>query len=175
MPNTGLVKNATTQSIPNFPELTPNKINAIVTKHFTNVILYLPIDQSSLLFWLLYQARADNTINYSTVLLRRYCKMVYETNKHYNSKFSKKRPNGLSMSIFPIRRNLVSLIQAGYLIRINVNNLMINPMLTYYEYLSRKEYKTIVAEYQLLSAEDQKSLSDFCNKYVNLVKSKING
>lgn len=175
MPNTSIVKNTITTCLPNLPELPPNKSNAIVTKHFSNIILYLPIDQSALMFWLLYQMHADNTIIYSTVLLRRYCKIVYEANKHYNVKFSLKKPNGLMMSTLPIRRNFVALIQAGYLIRVNPEKIMINPMLTYYEWLSRKQYISIMAKYQLLSADNQKELSEFCIEYINLVKSKING
>ena len=171
--NTSLVKNTKTLQLPFFPVLPPNKSNAVLTKHFTNCALYLPADLVGLLSWLVYQCAADNTIVYNTQLLHRYCKSVYEANKQYNTKYNRKSPNGLKASLTGVRISLIKLIERGYIIRISNDKMLINPMLSWYEYLSRKEYNAVMAEYQAISADE--GLVEFCKKYINLVNKKIHG
>ena len=171
--NTGVVKKTNTLSLPVLPVLLPNKINAIVTKHLTNCVLYLPTHLAAMLIWMVYQCRADNTFFYNTSLLRRYCKSVYEANMEYNKKFHRRMHPGLKASVTGARRSVSALLEMGYLLRVSGDKLMINPLLTYYEYISRKEYKVIMERYQELVPGDE--LTAFCVDYVNLVNKKING
>lgn len=171
--NTGKVKNTITTVLPQFPALVPNKRNSIVTKHLTNTVLYLPHDMSAMLIWLVYVCREDNTLDYSTQLLRRYCMAIFESNKLYGAKKSRKKPNGLTANVVGARYTMIKLIEQGYVIRLSEKKILLNPMLRYSKYLSSKEYNKIMADYQeLVISEESK---DFFWKYISLVNLKING
>jgi hypothetical protein len=102
--NTGRIKKTKTLSLPDFPAT--NKTTRVVTKHFTNLAMYLERDQLSLLNWLVYNCGMDNRIKYSTVLLQRYAKSVDEVQHHYGSKVR------LKASVQGIRGVLEGLIRA---------------------------------------------------------------
>ena len=161
--NTKRIQSTYTLYFPSMPILTSNKCTKVVTKHFCNIALYMSANQASMLWWLLYQSGADGTFNYSTNLLRKYSKSLIEARKLYGSK------NKLTSSLMPIRNNFEWLIKNGYLFWME-DKVIINPMLSYYERLSRKDYLSIADKYQRICKEN---LQPFLLDYVKLVKSKM--
>lgn len=161
--NTKRIKSTITARFPELPILAPNKCTKVVTKHFCNVSLYMSPNTASLLWWLLYQSGADGSFTYNTTLLKKYSKSIIEARKFY------KLENALTSNIFHIRQNLEWLIASGYLFW-HEGKLMINPMLSYYERLSRKDFLYFSEKYQEIS---QSNLQPFLAEYVKTVKSKM--
>jgi len=66
--NTKLISSSRTKSLPKFPELQTGKTRRVMTKHFTNLSLWLPHDELQLLNFLCYDndTLANNTFLYST-------------------------------------------------------------------------------------------------------------
>ncbi len=162
--NTLLIKNTRTLLLPNLPVLTANKCTKVVTKHFINTPLYMSLDQCSLFQWLLYQSGADNTFIYNTQLLRSYSKSIGEAQKEYGGK------NGLKTSLGASRANLTYLLTNGYILWLNEFKMIINPMFTYYEFISRREYVAFCNKYQLA---DVNNIQPLLAEYVNMVKNKM--
>lgn len=146
--NTGRIKKTKTLSLPDFPAT--NKTTRVVTKHFTNLAMYLERDQLSLLNWLVYNCGMDNKIKYSTVLLQRYAKSVEMVQYHYGSKVS------LRASVPLVRKEFQHLIEVGYVISYG-DEFFLNPMLSYQaDYVTAKEYKIICA------ITDERMIGAFC-------------
>lgn len=173
--NTKLISSATVLSLPCFPELSAQKSNRVVTKHFTNAALYLLPNQIALLNWLIYQSKVDNTVVYSTQLLIRFCATVKEVSKTYNND-----KLCFSTDIKYCRQLFKTLIQDGYLLpNYKKNVFTINPMLTYRaEYMRPKDYKSICDHYTILmilpegktSSLKHSDICIFCRRYSEIVE-----
>lgn len=156
-----MIKDVKVQSLPVFPPLTAVKSNRVVTKHFTNLALYLLPDQFGLLAWLLYQCEGDNSFIYTTHLLTRYSAAVKACSEVY-------QPSHLHCDLKAIRANLKTLIQSGYiLLTSSRKRLIINPILSYSG--SFKDYSRAVADYQELAPE---SAVEFADRYMDLARKK---
>ena len=131
-------------SLPYFPELSGQKTSRVITKHFTNAAMYMPKDQFCMLTWLIYQSKADNTVNYSTQLLIRYSAAIKASTQLYNS------TNNLNTGIKHLRVVFKTLIQNGYLLpNYNKKLFTINPMLSYRaEYMRVDKYRIACADYK---------------------------
>ena len=179
--NTNLISNSKVMSLPYFSELSAQKSNRVITKHFTNLALYLPPNQFALLNWLIYQSKADNTVVYSTQLLIRYSAAVKECEKQYYLSA------GLQKNIKAIRPIFQKLIESGYLLpNYKKNVFTINPMLTYRaEYMRPKDYEEIVTGWQVIkgaykdvrdihpetgyTGSYDRYISEFCRRYSEIV------
>ena len=58
--NTKLITGTKPKKELNLPKLTADKRNRVVTKHFTNLAMYLERNELSLLNWLVYQSDVNN-------------------------------------------------------------------------------------------------------------------
>lgn len=149
MPNTKLIATTKTKSLPDFQPT--KRTTRVVTKHFTNLAFYLPQDQYCLLSWLVYNCEMDNTIKYSTFILRRYSEAIKAVCEHYKADI------GVKTSLQTVRLVFKSLIEQGYIISFN-NKLLLNPMLSYQaDYISSKKYHEICKKY----AEGKDVCEDF--------------
>lgn len=94
----------------------------------------------------MYQSRNDNTVRYSTHLLKKYRASVMEANKQYDQDL------GLVISVQGIRESFKGLIEMGYLLpNYSADVFTINPMLVYRtEYIRKDEYRELVQLYQAI-------------------------
>lgn len=169
--NTKLIENTQVISIPYFPELTGSKTTRVITKHFTNLAMYLDPELFALLSWLIYQSKADNSFKYSTQLLRKYSEAIKGCEKTYGSR-------RLSVDVKRIRVNLKALIQSGHLLPTNIKNtFIINPMLSYRsEYITSDEYKTACRYYNNIrigSLPKHKELTYFTIAYRLVIEKRM--
>jgi hypothetical protein len=141
--NTNLISSTKNIRLPYLPKLTGLKTNRVITKHYTNCALYLSPDRFSLLTWLIYQSRNDNSVKYSTHLLNKYSAAIKEANKEYNGL------GWLKTSIQFIRQDFKWLIENGYLFNNYEKDVFtINPLLSYRtEYIRAAEYDMLVEWY----------------------------
>ena len=161
MANTNKIRNAQTESLPKFPILAVGKTKRLVTKHFTNLALWLQEDQLALMNYLIYQTQADNTFVYSTKLLVQYSNSMYAAQKEYSS--SARKP-----SVGLMRLHLEALIRKGMIFQTGVKNkLMISPMLTYCpDIINSKQYNVVQEMYQVSSPEKIHVFTDYFSKLV---------
>lgn len=165
-----IIENLTTESLPYFPILGVGKTNRTITKHFTNLHLYLDRDRLTLLTWLLYECAADNSIEYSHHLVTRYSAAISAAEKQYNTKAN------LNVSVKAVRNSFKQLITSGCLLSTSGKSIfLINPMLSYRtEYVSKKEYKEYCRLYNLCKYTTE-GISLYYRKLVNSkIKSKKN-
>lgn len=165
-----IIENLTTESLPYFPMLGVGKTNRTITKHFTNLHLYLDRDKLALLTWLLYECAADNSIEYSHQLVLRYSAAISAAEKQYNTKAN------LNVSVKKIRDAFRGLILGGYILpTFDKSIFLLNPMLSYRtEYVSKKEYKKCCDVYQDVMVEGEfAGINWFTSEYRKLVNSKI--
>lgn len=108
---------------PNLPDLPIRKSNRAITKHFTNLSLFLPQDRLALFTWLIYQSNADNTFIWDGHLLDKYRMSV---------KYAVEEYGGVGVGITPqkVRADYRWLKQNNYILSINKTDL-INPMFSY--------------------------------------------
>lgn len=125
--NTKLIQNTKTLRHPNFPTLVADKRNRVITKHFTNLAMYMDINQLSLLNWLVYQSDVNNAFTYNSKLLIMYRQAVIEANKEYNGK------KEIKISLTFIRSCLKNLIENGYILPTKENEFTINKSLTFHK------------------------------------------
>lgn len=164
---TPLISNTKTKSLPKFPELTTGKTSRLVTKHFTNLPLWLSFDEVAFMNWLVYQIKANNTFRYSTRLLNQYCSSIRAGREQYGVMYYEVK---ITANIINSRKTLEGLIEKGLILPTSrKNNLMVNPMLTYEpSILSRKKYTIICSKYQDLSPENIIEFTDTMTKLVGL-------
>lgn len=157
------------EGYPYFPELSGQKSSRTITKHFTNCAVFLPKEKLSLLFWLVYESRQDNTVIYSTHLLSKYRETIIALQDQYGHEIE------LSISIQSIRKEFSWLIRNGYLL----NNhqkfcYTINFMLTFrHAYISAGEYGQMVKRYQGVQFGTGGDIRDVCEEYKSIINSKI--
>jgi len=165
-----VIKTVETSSLPNFPILEAYKHNRIITKHFTNLSMYMSHERFSFLSWLIYESNSDNTIVYNTNLFIKYRASVLAANNEYNNSYGTKLVNGLRTTVSNLRYSLKWLIENGYLFRIGRFKFIINPRLVYYEYLSPKEIAAFNIRYQ---SADKNNAIELMNDYIQMVKNKM--
>jgi hypothetical protein len=167
--NTTVIRNTKVKTLPYLPPLIGSKTTRSITKHFTNLPLYLDGDHLSLLNWLVYQSRQDNTVHYTTHLLSKYRESILAAKEQYGVDL------GLVISIQLIRGLFKDLIEDGYLLdNYQADIFTINPMLTYrHEYIRKEEYSNLVKMYQSIQfgtggdpREIGKILSETINKRI---------
>lgn len=148
------------QSLPSFPVLEHGKSCRVITKHYTNLLLWLPHEEMAILTWLIYRSKADNVVEYSTHLLEQYSESIKQASLMYMGK------GDLKTSIVYHRNNIRRLINKGLLIDAGKKLLMINPMITYNpDVINGKRYKEVMDRYQDL----KDSGYDFCQYYTGIV------
>ena len=159
-----IIENLIPESLPYFPVLKSGKINKTITKHFTNLHLYLDRDKLALLTWLIYECAADNTFKYSHVLVERYPAAISAAEKQYRAK------SNLNVSVKKIRDAFSGLILGGYILpTFDKSIFLLNPMLSYRpEYLNKREYRKVVFEYA-----NVKHVKSFCKGYMTTINNKI--
>jgi hypothetical protein len=173
------VKSTQVKSLPYLPELSGIKTTRVVTKHFTNLAMYMNQQLFSLLSWLIYQSKPDNTIIYSTQLLIKFKESIFSAHKIYTP------DKPFKADIKVIRGVFSNLIGIGYLLpNYDKKVFTINPMLSYHPgYLSASNYKSICAEYQDLydkskhwietASFDFKVIQSFTKRYSETINSAI--
>lgn len=154
-----------TKSLPQFPVLASNKCTRVITKHFTNLYLYLQPPKVSFLGWLVYQVAADNTFKYDQELLEDYSFSLLAAKEVYKSKAA-------NHDVKAIRGVVKGLIEQGYILPTSeVGVFMLNPCLSYrMEYMSRREYKQMMEEY---NSSGIYSFPCFVSKYRELINVVI--
>lgn len=162
MGNTKLISSSRTKQLPNFPVLKSGKHRRCVTKHYTNIALWLYTDEYSLLSFLIYQCTADNCFKYCTILLNKYAKAVELSKKEYDSE------RFITTNISKLRGCMKGLIEKGLILHTGKNNIfMVNPLLTYEcDVINRKQYQLVMQEYQSTSRDKITTFTDF---YISLV------
>lgn len=148
--NTAVISKTKTKSLPNFPLLSVGKTKRVITKHFTNLALWLPVDEFALLNFLVYQADASNTIKYSTRLLEKFSSASVAAREEYlGHKF-------VAVSMSKVRGAFVSLVEQGLLLHTARRHyFMLNPMLTYdSQIVNNKKYEQFSEYYQGKSTEE---------------------
>jgi hypothetical protein len=173
--NTKLIEGCKVSELPYLPKLTGLKTNRVVTKHYTNCALYMSADKFSLLTWLIYQSRNDNSVRYNTHLLNKYSAAIKAAANEYGSEVK------LKTSIQFIRYDFKWLIEHGYLFPNYESDIFtINPMLTYRtEYIRAAEYDMLVEWYNFvwnktnLNIEPTYSLKELSKKLRDIINKRI--
>jgi hypothetical protein len=144
MMNTKRVIQTKVQKLWDFPPLSDGKQGRAITKHFTNLSYILNPNHYALLNYLIYQSAADNTIIYSTKLLKQYQRSVKVAGEYYNQE------TNLHRSVPRIAGNFEWLIQNSLLLPVGYDKkFLINPCLTFSKvYVKAEFYKKWVLEYQ---------------------------
>lgn len=145
--NTKVITNTIIKSLPNFPTLEVNKRNRIVTKHFTNLYMYLPQHKLALLSWLIYQTKTDNSFIYSTNFLRLYRNTVLAVKEEYGIL-------KINVSLTFLRQILKNLVEEGYILPMQNKKFVINYMLTFHpKFITNKEWDKVCKSYLKMSKE----------------------
>lgn len=155
----------------NFPLLTDGKQGRVFTKHYSNLAFILDSNHFALLSFLVYQSRADNTLEYSTKLLKMYQKSIAEGKELYGSKNE-------SLNTYPpkLRDYFEYLIENGLLLPTSTpKQFLINPCLTYSKlYVKAEFYKEWVGRYELLRTWIVNgNLNDHIQNYLEHVDKKM--
>jgi len=160
-----VVEKTQTKSLPQFPVLASNKCTRVITKHFTNLYLYLQPKEVSFLGWLVYQVSADNTFKYNTEMIENYSFSLLAAKEVYKTKAA-------NHDFKAIREVVKGLIEQGYILPTGEAAVfMLNPCLSYrMEYVSRREYKQMMETYSKLKPN---STINFVKDYHILVTDKI--
>lgn len=140
-----MIRDIKTLRLPVFPPT--KKTRRIVTKHFTNLALYLERERFAMLNWLVYQCAVDNTIEYRHFLIEKYAMTIKATVDLYGS-------SDLCVTPQKLRKILQGLIEDGYILSLGEKTLLINPMLTYCEYLSKKQHQNLTERYGRLKTAE---------------------
>lgn len=153
--NNAIVSKTKTKSLPHFPVLSVGKTKRVVTKHFTNLALWLPADEFALLNFLVYQADASNTIKYSTKLMERYSAAVKASMDEYWDELEK-RGHYYIAHLQNNRYWFIKLVEKGLLLHTAKRHyFMLNPMLTYdSQIVNNKKYEEFSEYYQGKSTEE---------------------
>lgn len=159
-PQIRVIEKTRTLRLPVFP-LIAGKTTRKVTKHFTNLPMYMDREKFSFLSWLVYQCAVDNTIEYKHFLLERYAKSIRQANEFYS-------PSQIKLKTFPqrLRAILKELIEEGYVLSYNKRTLLISPILTYAGHISGKKHQKICERYLEIGVEDVKL---FCDEWRKLI------
>ena len=171
--NTKLIQQTEVQTLPYFPILEAHKSNRVITKHFTNLPLYLNPNHFALLTWLIYQSKADNSVKYSTKLLLKYTATLLQCEQEYKDGNMVGR---LFTSLPFLRVSFQYLIKQGYLLPSHLKGyFVINPLLSYREeYIKPAEYRGICEQYQVLYRLNKPERVKILTKHLfDLVASKM--
>ena len=162
--NTSTVKKTRTEALPVLPELKSNKTGLVITKHFTNLSLWLSPEEFRLFCYLLYNMSADNTIIYSTILLRKHGSMITSARKEYCP-----AEPPVKSSLVYIRKSFVNLVKKGLILTTPWQNVyFVCPMFVYDGgVIGIKQFRQMQKFYQNLSAENT---DDFVRQYTEYVK-----
>ncbi len=159
------------ERFPYLPKLTGIKTTRVITKHFTNLSMYLSPDHYNMLSWLIYQSRNDNTVVYSMHLMRKYRDTVLAAADKYGSEVH------LKCGINSNRDTFKWLISEGYLFCAPERLVyMINPLLTYRaEYIRSEEYNKICDRYQHIwfGTNRVNGTKDLVRDYMNIINKRI--
>lgn len=119
-----------------FPGIDKKKQSRVFTKHYSNLSLILHPNHYTLLTWLIYQSLPDNTITYSTQLLRQYAAAVKLASAKYKSN------NPCIFSSPPnTRKYFKYLIEQSLLFPTSESGVyMINPSLTHHRTYAKTEH-----------------------------------
>jgi hypothetical protein len=162
--NTSIINNTKTETLPLLPELKSNKTGVVVTKHFANLSLWLSPEEFRLFCYLLYNMSADNTITYSTILLRKHGGAIISARREYC-------PGDVPIksSLVYIRKSFVGLIKKGVILTTPWRNIFFAcPMFVYNGgVIGTKQFRQMQRLYQGLSAEDT---NIFIKQYTEYVK-----
>ena len=133
--NTRAVAKTKVESLPDFPELKQRKAGRVITKHFANLTYTLQPKYISLLSFLIYQAAADNTIQYTSTLNESYNKAVQA------AQAGREGCPEINCSKPTFRNQINYLIKTGLLLPTNHEaKYLINPNLTYNRGFVTKQY-----------------------------------
>lgn len=159
--NTKLIQSTKTKSLPHLPVLVVGKHRRVFTKHYSNLSLWLPGDELSLISFLIYDTEtlADNSFEYSTELLNRFIAAFREANLQYNGVSTSKK-------LVRVRGCFKNLIERGLILNAG-KRYMINPMLTYNsDVVNNKKYKEVQELYQVSGTNH---ISDMTKHFSKLV------
>ena len=144
-------------------ELRLKSLDKTITRHFSNLCLSLPQTEYCLYNWLIFMSDINCTFEYSTKLMDQFKKAADRFNEINKTKVTYN--TGLDRA----RDSFISLVEKGYLIRLEGNKFMFNPMVVARTTsgLNRrklqKEYLAIID-----SAENvEQELSKWCNDLIS--------
>lgn len=124
-------------------------------------------EKYAMISWLIYQCAMDNTIEYRHFLIKRYAESIKAANEFYGVK-----PD-LNISPQKLRLVLRDLIRDGHILSIGGKTLLISPILTYCEYLSKKQHEYVCNRYSALGNSEIKEFCEFYRELANpIVKNK---
>jgi len=161
--NHKLISSSRTKSLPNFPVLKVGKHRRVMTKHFTNLPLWLSHDEVAMINWLVYRLSADNTFEHSTKLLNQYSMSILEARDEYKS-----LEYNLYTNTTTTRRCMRALIEKGLILHTNKRGVfMVSPLLTYaVDIINKKQYESIMEMYQHTSPDKITAFTDYFGKLV---------
>lgn len=156
--NTGLIKKTKTLRYPDF-SIGTIKTARVVTRNYTNLVMYMSEDKLALLSWLIFQCGMDNRIKYKTQLLKRFIGSIKAVEDHYKVK------TDLNITLSWWRWKFRELIEDGYILSYG-EELVLNPLLTYHaDYITKKGYQLLM----------ETPMNQIAEKYVQMVNEKVYG
>ena len=78
-----LIENSNVLKLVELPYLRPSVRNKIATKHLFNCSLYLSFNNISLLYWLVYHSKADNSFIYNQYMIDLYVSSIKGARDYY--------------------------------------------------------------------------------------------
>lgn len=149
----------------NCPELSQGSYGRILTKHFTNLPIFLEPNQLSLLSFLIYQSKIDNTVVYTSALMLRYQQAVKASQKLYNS------PKRLKISLPNTRRCFKELSSLGLILPYQHKTYIINPNLSFSkQYVKATFYNAWCKKYMQAYENNDTNIQSLIEEYINHVK-----
>jgi len=161
--NTAIVKNTTLVNLPVLPIIKVSKTGLVITKHFTNLPFWLLPEEFRLFCGLLYNMAADNTIVYSTMLLRKHRGVIIAARREYCP-----GDPPVKSSLVYIRKAFVGLVKKGVILKTPWQNVYFAcPMYVYNgSVIGNKQFNQVQQFYQGLSTENTNELVRQYTEYV---------
>ncbi len=172
--NTEVVSRTKVSSLWEFPELKQRKAGRVVTKHFANLTYCLEHKYLSFLSFLIYQAGADNSIQYTSKIHEQYGKAIELARKRFGGGDPK-----LATSHPKVRNIMVYLIEHGLLLpTVDKAKYLINPNLSYNRtFISKVYFDEFIVKYEYIREQPKELIDsliqDLTSDYIKHVEQEF--
>lgn len=173
--NTKIVERTKTLELIAFPELKQRKAGRVVTKHFANLTYCMEQKHLSFLSFLIYQASADNTIQYTSKIHEMYDKAIELARIRFGQEGKR-----LASSHPKVRNMVIYLIERGLLLPTTEKaKYMINPNLTYNRtFISKAYFDSVLEKYNEIrksysAVQLNDKILEFTTEYTDHVSSEL--
>lgn len=151
--NTQKVQKTEITSLHDFRELSVHKSNKVITKNFTAFISGSDPSISRLCTFLIFEAKRNNTLEFTTHLLTKYGAYLKASQKKFGYKDTRFKNSSLPVT----RKDFMYLISTGIIIPINAEKklFLMNPALTYHydryneQAMFMKEYENLYTQFAI--------------------------